>query len=303
MKQFSLRYSLAVVLLFVSYCIKAQVPNDTIRFGGIKMYADKQEVIEKAIFGVYYQFSQQATENRKPVIIQDTLLLVVGNTTSVFLDPLYKDKLEKARRERISRSRKSSRVIPHHNNVDEVIELISSTSDYKEERNGDPLQIYKDRSKNSISSVYNAFVDNFITEQRIDEFQNWKITEETDSVFGYPCIKAIVGYAGRKYTAWFTPEIPVNDGPWKFNGLPGLILKVSDDDNLFQYLAIGLEQYGENVEIVKDKVDYEKPSLANFNKFVSNEKSKNRVSFYHNGEFYMTFKNDPVAYSEIEILK
>lgn len=66
------------------------------------------------------------------------------------------------------------------------------------------------------------------------------------------------------YTAWFTTEIPINDGPWKFHGLPGMILKVSDGEGNFQYIAFGLQQYGDNVLIMKNKVEYEKTSLNNF---------------------------------------
>lgn len=132
-------------------------------------------------------------------------------------------------------------------------------------------------------------------EQKINEFNNWKITEEIDSIFGYPCQKAVVSYGGRNYTAWFTMDIPVNDGPWKFFGLPDLILKVTDNDNLFQFLAVGLQQYKGDVEIVRDKVDYEKCDLKTFNKFVGNERRKDVVSFYHNGSLYLTHKKNRLS--------
>lgn len=185
---------------------------------------------------------------------------------------------------------KTGKAETSHRWVDEVIEYIGVTSDYKEENNGDPVQIYKNRKTQTVTSIYNAFVDNIMCEQKINEFNNWKITEEIDSIFGYPCQKAVVSYGGRNYTAWFTMDIPVNDGPWKFFGLPDLILKVTDNDNLFQFLAVGLQQYKGDVEIVRDKVDYEKCDLKTFNKFVGNERSKNVVSFYHNGSLYLTHK-------------
>lgn len=54
---------------------------------------------------------------------------------------------------------------------------------------------------------------------------DWQIAEDsTKTVLGYQCIMASTDYHGRKWTVWFTPEIPVQDGPWKFCGLPGLIL-------------------------------------------------------------------------------
>ena len=57
----------------------------------------------------------------------------------------------------------------------------------------------------------------------------WSFSDETtDSIMGYDCRKATVEFAGRNYTAWFTPEIPLPFGAYKFGGLPGLILKIED---------------------------------------------------------------------------
>lgn len=289
------------ILLAFTFLLAAQNPSDTLKIGGIIIKPNQQELVEKANLGIYYQFTQKATNSGKPIIITDTLLLAIGNSTSIFLDPYYKDNLEKTRKERISRSLKAQFIRNDYSNFEDVAELVSMKSDYKEESIGDPMQIYKDRSKGIITSIYNSFVDNFMVEQKTAEFQQWQIREETDTVFGYSCQKAVVDYAGRNYTAWFTTEIPINDGPWKFHGLPGLILKVSDSDGNFQYLAIGLQQYGDNILIMKDKVENEKTSLENFNKFIATEKSKYRVSFYHNGELYMPFKRNPITFHSMEV--
>ncbi|WP_407485527.1 GLPGLI family protein [Elizabethkingia miricola] len=57
----------------------------------------------------------------------------------------------------------------------------------------------------------------------------WEILQEKSVYEGYNIQKASTVFAGRKWTAWFTNEIPISDGPYKFQGLPGLILKISDD--------------------------------------------------------------------------
>lgn len=66
--------------------------------------------------------------------------------------------------------------------------------------------------------------------------------EETDSIIGYDCRKATVEFAGRSYTAWFTPEIPLPFGPYKFGGLPGLILKLEDAERQYIWEAVGFER-------------------------------------------------------------
>ena len=65
----------------------------------------------------------------------------------------------------------------------------------------------------------------------------WKIGKEKMTVCGYPCRKATCVFRGRKWEAWFTNKIPVSLGPWKFSGLPGLILRVNDDKHEHVFYA------------------------------------------------------------------
>ena len=281
----------------------SQTTRDSIAsFGGIKLKDSQQQTIDDALFGVYYHFGQKAFEGDKTMKVADTLFLAIGNYHSLFLDPYYKEKLEVSRRARIARSRKIGRTNMEHNNIDDIVHLIGINSDYREENNGDPVQIYKNRNTGAVSSVYNAFVDNLICEQQIKEFHDWIVTDETDTIFDYPCRKAKVTYAGRNYFAWFTPDIPVSDGPWKFHGLPGLILQVEDDERTIQYVAIGLQQF-EDTKIVKDNVKYENCLLKDFNNFVRKERSRNAVSFHSGGQLYMSYKQSPITYIEMEIGK
>lgn len=66
--------------------------------------------------------------------------------------------------------------------------------------------------------------------------------EETDTIIGYECRKATTELAGRQYTAWFTPEIPLPFGPYKFGSLPGLILKIEDGERQFVWEAVGFQR-------------------------------------------------------------
>ena len=55
---------------------------------------------------------------------------------------------------------------------------------------------------------------------------NWKLEDETKKIGSFECSKAVCNFRGREYTAWYTTRIPLPFGPWKFQGLPGLILEV-----------------------------------------------------------------------------
>ncbi len=57
---------------------------------------------------------------------------------------------------------------------------------------------------------------------------NWQVTTEQKRIEGFACVKAMGKYSGRTYTAWFATDIPVKAGPWKLQGLPGLILEAFD---------------------------------------------------------------------------
>ena len=77
---------------------------------------------------------------------------------------------------------------------------------------------------------------------------DWQIVEDsTKTVLGYQCIMASTDYHGRKWTVWFTPEIPVQDGPWKFCGLPGLILEAAEEKGHHHFTADGIEQSSQSI--------------------------------------------------------
>jgi len=64
---------------------------------------------------------------------------------------------------------------------------------------------------------------------------NWKVSDSTKKFQDYKLQKATAYWAGRNWVAWFCPEIPISEGPYKFTGLPGLIMEVYDDKDNFKY--------------------------------------------------------------------
>lgn len=64
---------------------------------------------------------------------------------------------------------------------------------------------------------------------------DWKILSEKEKIGTYNTQKATTEFGGRKWTAWFSSEIPLQDGPYKFHGLPGLIVKIEDDGKNYSW--------------------------------------------------------------------
>lgn len=71
---------------------------------------------------------------------------------------------------------------------------------------------------------------------------DWVINEDsTKTVLGYQCVMASTDYHGRKWAVWFTPEIPLQDGPWKFCGLPGIVMEASEPSGQHRFSITGIE--------------------------------------------------------------
>ncbi len=87
-------------------------------------------------------------------------------------------------------------------------------------------------------SVYSVIPpDYYMYKEKLCPIQ-WSLSNETDTVCGYVCKKATGEYGGRKWVVWYAPEIPTTYGPWKFCGLPGLVMRAYDTENIHRFEAI-----------------------------------------------------------------
>jgi GLPGLI family protein len=81
----------------------------------------------------------------------------------------------------------------------------------------------------------------------------WKIEKASKEIIGNTCQKATAHFRGRIWTAWYTTNIPVQEGPWKLWGLPGLILEAYDSDSLYRFVAIGIKNTTERNISIREK--------------------------------------------------
>ena len=70
----------------------------------------------------------------------------------------------------------------------------------------------------------------------------WKIESGQKEILGYKCQQALCTFRGRQYEVWFTTDIPLSYGPWKLQGLPGLILEAKDSKGEYHFTAVGIEK-------------------------------------------------------------
>jgi len=94
-----------------------------------------------------------------------------------------------------------------------------------------PLRVFKDFKSGSTVYYESFYPDVFLKTEEPMSDMAWEIQSDTATLFGYLCQKATLKYRGREWTAWFALDLPISDGPYKFGGLPGLIVRMNDSRN------------------------------------------------------------------------
>lgn len=178
----------------------------------------------------YKLFMQTDTAHRlKP--ITDEMVLRIGETKSQFFsrhtfyhDSLWADPNGRKLAEELTldafRTRDYSKM-----------PAVKTTRDY----------IYKNHPEGKITTIAKDFKVGFIYEETYEP-QDWVIQDCIKQHLGYNCKKAECVFRGRFWTVWFTPDIPIKDGPWKFSGLPGLILEAYDSNRDYHYTATRIDK-------------------------------------------------------------
>ncbi|WP_131537398.1 GLPGLI family protein [Pedobacter nototheniae] len=184
---------------------------------------------DKALARVRYTFKhiEDTTQRDKPRT--ENMLLVTGNNASVYTS--Y-DKINQAA-----------------NMQKQIMEQVKNQA-------GNTSQNIKVESKTTqpITQIDYFFFANehkMVTKERLFNSYlieepaatiDWKITKDTMSFSGVHCQKATTHFKGRNWIAWFASEIPFQSGPWKLNGLPGLIVEAYDEKKEVKFEFAGLDK-------------------------------------------------------------
>lgn len=117
----------------------------------------------------------------------------------------------------------------------------------------------------NIMKVYDsAGTEQYVVEEPIETIEWTLVEDSTKNVIGYECVMATADYHGRRWTAWFTLEIPVQAGPWKLSGLPGLILEADADNGVYSFVATGINTTDRTIIPVYLADRYEKTTRKDF---------------------------------------
>ena len=101
--------------------------------------------------------------------------------------------------------------------------------------------IYKNYTQGKMTVTDGLSLQDYVYEDELNA-QKWEIHDSTKTILDYQCQMATCDFRGREWTAWFTTDIPVSDGPWKFGGLPGLIMEAYDKGNQYVFTIVGLQK-------------------------------------------------------------
>lgn len=134
-----------------------------------------------------------------------------------------------------------------------------------------------EKDKKSQKTIYKDRIGRDIYIYEEDRPLDWKMSSETTKIGDYKVQKATADFAGRKWTAWFTTDLPYQDGPYKFSGLPGLVVKVEDESGDYSF------------DLMKNYKIADFPEMSQF----GNVMKVKRTDYVKQQE---KFKSDPVSF-------
>lgn len=170
-------------------------------------------------------------------------------------------------------------------------------------------EITRDQNSSTLVVTHRSEKNVFRYSEEIPVIE-WTIHNERKVIRQYICQRTTSKFRGREYEAWFTPEIPIREGPYKFGGLPGLILEMEESQKHYVYTCIGIRK-PKSVEPIKIRNwPYTETTREKLNDFLT-KKYMNPVSYYNSfgssfwikkdGQFVEAPKDFSLPYNPIEL--
>lgn len=130
------------------------------------------------------------------------------------------------------------------------------------------LRVLKEYNSDKMTYTDRVMIDKYVYPDSIPDLK-WELVDTTRVFCGYVCHKATTHFRGRDWIAWYS-DIPINAGPWKFSGLPGLILAVYDKTTVQRFIVNTIRNL--QSPILHKEINYFKTTRERFNKALKNYK-------------------------------
>lgn len=102
-------------------------------------------------------------------------------------------------------------------------------------------RVYKNYPAEGKTSLLERFgMDRFVCTEDYAAPAWTPVADSSAVILGYQCSLAVATYKGRTWYAWYAEDIPLDAGPWKLGGLPGLILRAYDARKHYDFTASGI---------------------------------------------------------------
>ncbi len=197
-----------------------------------QFFAPPSEILDTANVSVSYTITWKQDTNNIDKIRSEEMLLFIGKSVSLFMsENFYKFHL-------IGREAESEGRIEDYLQGEEI----------KNYRTRFSYRIYKNYPTRQITYMDRVIPTFFQYREPLDVFQ-WQLADSSTTIGDFKANCAYTDYGGRRWVAWYTTDIPISDGPYKFRGLPGLIIRLYDDQKHYVFEMEKLERYEEGVPI------------------------------------------------------
>lgn len=187
----------------------------------IQVAPTKQQSLGNETMEFFYDYSFQMDTLNPKSLLSDQMILQLNDTLSRF------SSFTNLRIDSILSVKSQKELMEHSNQL----------------KGGETFSVFKNYPKGKLTFTDQISTDWYRFEEEIPSF-NWTFIDSTKVILGYHCQRAECNFRGRHYIAWYTLEIPISNGPWKFGGLPGMILEIADSRGQYTFTLIGITPKG-----------------------------------------------------------
>jgi len=171
--------------------------------------------------GVFFSFSQKNIKIEYEIVINTDRNEAIKRTEYLYVNG---EKNKTFYTERLDSSENKKNINVEDEDGENKIKLVLSS--------GVAGFNYLDYTENQIITREDIFGKSYLIKEEIPVFE-WKLHNDTKTLDNVVLNKATCYFRGRNYTAWYSIETPIEYGPWKFHGLPGLIYEIYDDSHQY----------------------------------------------------------------------